>query len=56
MAEKILRKEIKEGDSVVVDINIEGNVAVLNQKIVTREDLSVSFIDSHGNPLANENR
>lgn len=46
LAEKMLRKEIKEGDSVVVDINVdEGNVVVLNQKNVKREDLFISFVD-----------
>jgi ATP-dependent Clp protease ATP-binding subunit ClpC len=46
LAEKMLRKEIKEGDSVVVDINVdEGNVVVLNPKNVKREDLFISSVD-----------
>ncbi|XP_061362226.1 ATP-dependent Clp protease ATP-binding subunit ClpA homolog, chloroplastic-like [Gastrolobium bilobum] len=40
LAERILMKEIKEGDSIVVDISVEGNVVVLNQKNATREDPS----------------
>ncbi|KAF7831254.1 ATP-dependent Clp protease ATP-binding subunit [Senna tora] len=32
LAEKMLKKEIKEGDSVVVDVGLEGNVVVVNQK------------------------
>lgn len=56
LAEKILRKEIKGGDSIVVDINVEGNVIVLNQKNVKREDLSVSFIVSNGNYIEDEKR
>lgn len=43
LAEKMLTKEIKEGDSVVVDIGSEGNVVVLNQKNINngkRESVS----------------
>ncbi|PNX74009.1 ATP-dependent clp protease ATP-binding protein [Trifolium pratense] len=58
LAEKMLRKEIKEGDSIVVDINDdEGNVIVLNKKNVKKEDLCTSFVDSDGgNDLADEKR
>ncbi|CAK8565783.1 unnamed protein product [Lathyrus sativus] len=46
LAEKMLRKEIKEGDSIVVDMNVdEGNVVVLNKKNFKRDDL-ISFVDS----------
>ena len=30
MAEKMLAREIKEGDSVIVDVDADGNVTVLN--------------------------
>ncbi|MTV29034.1 ATP-dependent Clp protease ATP-binding subunit ClpC, partial [Nitriliruptoraceae bacterium ZYF776] len=30
MAEKMLSREIKEGDSVIVDVDADGNVTVLN--------------------------
>ncbi|KAG5575675.1 hypothetical protein H5410_055809 [Solanum commersonii] len=30
MAEKMLASEIKEGDSVIVDVDSDGNVTVLN--------------------------
>ncbi|GAU13507.1 hypothetical protein TSUD_128040 [Trifolium subterraneum] len=58
LAEKMLRKEIKEGDSIVVDVNDdEGNVIVLNKKNVKKEDLCTSFVDSDGgNDLSDEKR
>ena len=56
LVEKMLMKEIKEGDSVLVDIIIEGNVVVLNQNSATGEDLSISCIDSNGNNVADEKR
>ncbi|WJX31441.1 hypothetical protein P8452_19867 [Trifolium repens] len=59
LAEKMLRKEIKEGDSIVVDINDDegNNVIVLNKKNVKKEDLCTSFVDSDGgNDLVDEKR
>ncbi|RYR79744.1 hypothetical protein Ahy_A01g004551 [Arachis hypogaea] len=54
LAEKMLMKEIREGDSVVVDTNIEGNVVVLNQNSALRECLTC--IDhSNGNSNNNNN-
>ncbi|XLR06589.1 hypothetical protein S83_034527, partial [Arachis hypogaea] len=52
LAEKMLMKEIREGDSVVVDTNIEGNVVVLNQNSALRECLTC--ID-HSNGNNNNN-
>nr|XP_027189401.1 ATP-dependent Clp protease ATP-binding subunit ClpA homolog CD4A, chloroplastic-like [Cicer arietinum] len=57
LAENMLRKEIKEGDSIIVDVNVEGNVVVINQKNVKREEYHfTSFVDSVGNFLADEKR
>ena len=39
MAEKMLAREIKEGDSVIVDVDSDGNVIVLNGSRGTPESL-----------------
>jgi ATP-dependent Clp protease ATP-binding subunit ClpC len=39
MAEKMLAREIKEGDSVIVDVDSDGNVIVLNGTSGTQESL-----------------
>lgn len=40
MAEKMLAREIKEGDSVIVDVDSDGNVTVLNGSSGTPESLA----------------
>ncbi|PPS12163.1 hypothetical protein GOBAR_AA08494 [Gossypium barbadense] len=40
MAEKMLAREIKEGDSVIVDVDSDGNVTVLNGSSGTSESLT----------------
>ena len=35
MAERMLSGEIKEGDSAIIDVDMEGNVTVLNGKTGT---------------------
>jgi ATP-dependent Clp protease ATP-binding subunit ClpC len=39
MAEKMLAREIKEGDSVIVDVDSDGNVIVLNGTSGAQESL-----------------
>ncbi|MCE9688540.1 hypothetical protein LZP73_20520, partial [Shewanella sp. AS16] len=40
MAEKMLAREIKEGDSVIVDVDSDGNVTVLNGSSGAPESLA----------------
>ncbi|MED6156375.1 hypothetical protein PIB30_013867 [Stylosanthes scabra] len=60
LAEKMLMKEIRGGDSVVVDTNLEGNVVVLNQNSALREYLSYihhsNGKNSNGNGVGDEKR
>ncbi|XP_038999525.1 ATP-dependent Clp protease ATP-binding subunit ClpA homolog CD4B, chloroplastic-like [Hibiscus syriacus] len=43
MAEKMLAREIKEGDSVIVDVDSDGNVTVLNGRSGAPESLADPF-------------